>query len=164
MYSTTTQAASGTSTLRFYTGTASAYAPQYAILPQIDVQQHPVNTLQLQFDVRKNSTSYEYFALVVGVMSDPTDVTTFTSVDTLYIRSIDYVNEFVYFNHYQGTGSHIALMAPNYLGVSINGGYVDNISLSPMPSCQRVRNDLTVQSVSTDAVTLTWTPTGTEGN
>ena len=164
VYSTTTQAASGTSTLRFYTGTASAYAPQYAILPQIDVQQHPVNTLQLQFDVRKNSTSYEYFALVVGVMSDPTDVTTFTSVDTLYIRSIDYVNEFVYFNHYQGTGSHIALMAPNYLGVSINGGYVDNISLSPMPSCQRVRNDLTVQSVSTDAVTLTWTPTGTEGN
>ena len=164
VYSTTTQAASGSNTLRFYTGTASAYAPQYAILPQIDVQQHPINTLQLQFDVRKNSTSYDYFALVVGVMTDPADASTFTSVDTLFVRSIDYVNEFVYFNHYQGTGSYIALLAPNYLGVSINGGYVDNVSLSLMPSCQRVRNDVTVQSVATDAVTLTWTPTGTENS
>ena len=164
IYSTTTQAASGLNTLRFYTGTPSAYTAQYAILPQIDVQQHPINTLQLQFDVRKNSTSYEYFALVVGVMTDPTDVTTFTSVDTLFVRSMDYVNEFVYFDHYQGTGSYIALLASDLFGVSYNGGYVDNISLSPMPSCLRVRNDLSVQSVGTDAVTLTWTPTGTEGN
>lgn len=162
IYSTSTLAESGLNTLRFYTGTSTGYASQYAILPEIDVQQHPINTLQLQFDVRKNSTSYDYFALVVGVMSSPTDVTTFEPVDTLVIRSIDYINEFVYFNNYQGSGSYIALMAPNQSGVSYNGGYLDNISLSEMPSCQRVRNDLTAFDITTDAITLTWTPTGPE--
>ena len=163
VYNAASYAASGTNSLRFYTTTASAFTPQYAILPQIDVQQHPINTLQLELDVRKYSTSYDYFALVVGVMTDPTDATTFAPVDTIFATSVDYVNHFIYLNNYQGTGSYVALMASNQSGVNYNGGYVDNIVLSQMSSCLRVQNDLTASNITTDAFTLSWTPTGTEG-
>ena len=123
VYNAASYAASGTNSLRFYTTTATAFTPQYAILPQIDVQQHPINTLQLELDVRKYSTSYDYFALVVGVMTDPANDSTFVPVDTIFATSVDYVNHFIYLDDYQGTGSYIALMASNQAGVNYNGGY-----------------------------------------
>ena len=162
VYNSSSYAASGTNSLRFYSGTASAYAPQYAILPQIDVQQNPINTLQLELDMRKYSTSYTHFSIVVGVMTDPANDSTFVPVDTLYANSTGYENHFVYFNNYQGTGSYIALLASNQAGVNINGGYVDNIVLSVMSNCLRVQNDLAASHITTDAITLSWTPTGTE--
>ncbi len=164
VYNAASYANSGSNSLRFYTGTATTYYPQYAVLPQLDVQQYPVNTLQLELDMRKYSTSYDFFALVVGVMTDPSDDSTFVPVDTLYGNSVEYTNQFVYFTNYQGNGSYIALMAPKQMGISINGGYVDNISLDTRATCLRVQNDLAAHNITTDAVILSWTPIGTESN
>ncbi|MBQ2533750.1 MAG: hypothetical protein II545_08960, partial [Lachnospiraceae bacterium] len=44
--------------MRFYTyTTAGTYDDQTAILPPVDVTTLPINTLQLTFDARQNSTS-----------------------------------------------------------------------------------------------------------
>ena len=154
IYSSATYAASGNNSIRFYTYTTSGtYDDQMAILPQFDVTTNPMNTLQINFDARNNSTYT--FTLVVGVISDPTDKTTFVPVDTIITTSNTYNNYVVPFNQYTGTGSYIAMMALQPTS-SYNSGFVDNVMVEVIPSCPRP-TFLTATSTITDEVTLSWT-------
>ena len=156
IYSSSSYAASGTNALRFYTYTGTTdYGDQYAILPAIDVNTYPLNGLQLTMDVRKNSTSYNEFTLIVGVMSDPTSVYTFIPVDTVVVTSTTYAEKIVYFNNYMGTGTHIALMAPRQTSSTYNTGYVDNIEVNVIPTCPKP-NSLTATAATTNSITLSW--------
>ena len=103
--------------LRFHSQNTTAglttYSDQYAILPMVDMTAHPINTLQLDFNLRRFSTTSTYYVfLVVGVMSSPTDVSTFVPVDTIETTSTTYEPFTVFFNNYTGSGQYIALMAP----------------------------------------------------
>ena len=154
IYTSATMAASGSNSVRFYTySTSGTYDDQMAILPQMDVTAYPMNTLQVSFDARNNSTYT--FTLVVGVISDPTDKTTFVPVDTIITTSNTYNNYVVPFNQYAGTGSYIALMAPKPTS-SYNTGYVDNVLVEVIPTCPRPTY-LTATSTLTDEVILSWT-------
>ena len=156
IYSSSTYAASGTNALRFYTYTGTTdYGDQYAILPAIDVNTYPISGLQLTMDVRKNSTSYNEFTLIVGVMDNPADRNSFVPVDTIVETGTTYVERIVYFNNYTGTGTYIALMAPRQTSSSYNTGYVDNIAVEVIPSCPKP-NGLTATSVSANSITLGW--------
>lgn len=160
IYNSSTYAASGSNSMRFYTGTTSSYAydDEYAVLPSIDATLYPINTLQITMDIRKNSTSYADFTLIVGVMSNPTDANTFVPVDTI-VQSSDTYNEYtVFFSNYTGTGNFIALRAPRFTptNVSYNTGYVDNIVVDLMPSCPAPQN-LTVTAVTNNSIDLAWT-------
>jgi len=154
IYASATYAASGNNSLRFYTYTSTAYDDQIAVLPQIDATSYPVNTLQISMDVRDYSTSYP-FKLVVGVMTDPTNKTTFTPVDTITTAVTSYANFIVTFDNYNGTGEYIALMAPKPTA-NYNYGQVDNVVLEVIPTCPRP-TAFTATPTVTDEVVLSWT-------
>ena len=158
VYSGSSYAASGTNSLRFYTYTGTSdYGNQYAVLPPIDVNYNPINSLQMTLDVRKYSTSYSNFTLIVGVMSDPSSVSTFVPIDTIVQTETTYHTYTVYFNNYTGTGKNIAIYAPTHgmNGISYNSGYVDNIVVEPIPACPPVMN-FSVSNVAGASALLTW--------
>ena len=159
VYNSSSYANSGTNSLRFYTGTTTTYdyGNQYAVLPPIDVNYNPINTLQMTLDVRKNSTSYANFTLIVGVMTDPLSVNTFVPVDTIVQTETAYHTYTVYFSNYTGTGKNIAIYAPTHAmnGVTYNTGYVDNIVVEPIPACPPVMN-FNVSNVAGSSALLTW--------
>ena len=160
IYNSSTYAASGTNAMRFYTYTTSGtYADQIAILPPIDVTVYPMNTLQLSFDARQNSTSYT-FNLVVGVMSDPTNVSTFVPVQTVAVTSTTYSNFLVPLTQYAGTGSYIAIKA-SQPSSGYNYGYVDNIIVDLAPLCERPTNVMASNITATTA-DINWMPGGNE--
>ncbi len=163
IYNSSTYAVSGTNSLRFYSGTSSAYSDQYAILPAVDAVLHPVNTLQLEFDIKKYSTTYATFTMVVGVMTDPNDESTFVGVDTVVVPETTAEHHTTYFNSYTGNGTYIALVGLHaaQTSVTINSGSVDNLSLSVMPNCPPVQ-DVTVSNVSENSADISWTPNGDE--
>ena len=159
VYNSSSYANSGSNSLRFYTGTTTTYdyGNQYAVLPPIDVNYNPINTLQMTLDVRKNSTSYANFTLIVGVMTDPLSVNTFVPVDTIVQTETAYHTYTVYFSNYTGTGKNIAIYAPTHAmnGVTYNTGYVDNIVVEPIPACPPVMN-FSVSNVAGTSALLTW--------
>ena len=157
VYNTTSYAASGSNSMRFYTYTTSGtYDDQMAILPEIDVNTFPMNTLQLSFDARNNSTYT--FTLVIGVISNPADKTTFVPVDTLITNTGSYGTYEFPLNNYTGNGHYIALMAPRPAS-SYNSGYVDNIEVGLIPTCPKPHN-LHAVDVTTNSVELGWTEMG----
>ena len=54
------------------------------ILPPIDATAHPINTLQMSFWVKMNSTTTSG-DIVVGVMTNPLVDSTFVPVDTVSV-------------------------------------------------------------------------------
>jgi len=159
IYSSSTYSASGSNSMRFYSyTTAGTYDDQIAILPAFDPTLYPINTLQLSFDARNNG-SYT-FKLVVGIMSNPADKTTFEPIDTIITTSNAYATYEFPFSQYTGTGNYIAIMAPQPTS-SYNSGYVDNIVVDYIPTCPRPHN-LEVTNITDVTATLSWTAMGTE--
>ena len=158
VYSSATYAASGSNSMRFYTYTSGSttYGDQIAVLPVFDPTLYPVNTLQINFDARVNATSYP-FVLVVGVMSNPFDRTTFVGVDTITTQITTYQSYEIPLSHYTGNGNYIALMAPQ--PTNYNYGYVDNIVVDLIPSCPKPTH-FEVAGLSSNSVDFTWTETG----
>ena len=159
IYSSSTYAASGSNAMRFYTYTTSGtYDDQVAILPIIDVATLPLNTLQLSFDARQNSTSYP-FVLEIGVMTDPTDINTFMVVSTVTSQSTTYANYEIPLNQYTGSGAYIAIKAPQPTS-GYNYGYVDNVVVEAIPSCPKP-TQLQVVNTTNNSIELGWTENGT---
>ena len=167
VYYSSTYAASGSYSLEFYTYTSSAYSDQYAILPSLDTDTYPLNTLQLSFDARRYSTSYP-FCLIVGAMTG-SDVNTFEPIDTMLLNSgSSYENVLIFLSDYNGTGDRLALMAPKAIGNFVSGayyneGFIDNLVLELAPNCPQPTH-LTLDNVTSDAVTLSWQENGTATN
>ena len=157
VYNSSTTANSGLNSLRFYAGTGT-YGSQMAILPEIDITQNALTTLQVSFDARSLNTSYP-FNLVVGILTDPTDITTFSPIDTITTQTATYGNYEVPFSHYTGTGAYIGLFAPQPSS-NMNYGYVDNVRVDLIPTCPKPQN-LTVTNATQNSVTLSWTEMGT---
>ena len=162
IYNSASSAASGSNSMRFYTYiTSGTYDDQIAILPQLDVTALQMNTLEVSFDARALSTSYP-FNIVVGIMTNPANKSTFVPIDTVTTQVTSYHNYEVMFNHYTGTGSYIAIMAPKPT-TGYNYGYVDNIRVDVIPSCPKPTN-LTISNHTSNSVTLTWTENGSATN
>ncbi|MBR5725562.1 MAG: fibronectin type III domain-containing protein [Muribaculaceae bacterium] len=157
IYSSSTYAHSGTKVLRFYAGT-STYGSQMAILPQIDDNVYQVNTLQISFYARALNTSYP-FKLVVGVLTNPTSMGSFTPIDTLDITSTTHTLYEIPLNHYTGTGSYIGILAPQPT-TGMNYGYVDNVTVEPIPTCPKPTS-FTAVATSTNSINLSWNENGT---
>ena len=118
----------------------------------------PINTLQISFDLKK--TAVTEYPFMVGVMTDPNDISTFTAITTV---SCNIKDVFLHFNvplvNYQGSGEYIALVSPN--GVA-SYNYLDNVVVSVLPSCPDPLDATAYASSPTSAV-LNWTSTGATG-
>ena len=72
-----------------------------------------LDSLQMSFWLYKTNTSYAH-RLFVGVMTDPTDRTTFQAVDTVAPSVASSWEEFtVSFHNYTDSGRYIAIMSPD---------------------------------------------------
>jgi hypothetical protein len=140
---------SGNADLYFYS-TTSTYS--LAVLPMVDVNTYPINTLQVSFMMRCYTPSS--VRMVVGLMTDPGDITTFHPIDTVY-NSISGEYEFreVMFNNYDGDAPYVALKMINLSSTTY--AYVDDVTIDFIPSCPRPTH-LTVTDNSMNSVTLSW--------
>ena len=161
---TNTYAHSGLNSIRFYTNLSNTdYGDQYAILPQIDVNTYPINTLQLSFWARQSSNSTSNsFVIIVGVMDNPLDRNTFAAIETITPTDINYNNFTVDLNSYAGTGSYIALKVPRNSSSTSNTGYVDDIEVNIAPVPCAVPTNVTASSIAPTSATISWTPGGSE--
>ena len=161
-YPSSTTPHSGARSLYWYGSTTTGTYADYevVVLPPVDTNDHPIRTLQLSFWARTSSVSYAPVFLV-GVMSDPNNINTFEYVDSVIVDHIttDWNLYEVSFNHYVGEGNYIAVRANR--PTSTWYAYTDDFTLDVLPSCPHVTH-LTVDSVSQNSVSLSWTPGGEE--
>lgn len=92
----------------------------------------------------------------VGVMSDPTDTSTFIPVRTIIPTPDDYASFFkhyiVGFANYDGPHGHNAFKAP--FQAPVNRPYIDDIVLDVQP-CTPI-DDLHVVYTTTDSIVIAW--------
>ncbi len=147
----TTHGHSGTHLL-YFTSTSAA---NLAILPEVDTTVLPISNLQLSF-YPKTFSNGQSMDLIVGVIGDPTDNSTFQPYDTIHVSSSAYDSEphLVMFNEFTGYGNRFALRADNP-STTLMYLCVDDILLEEIPECPKVQQ-LTVTSVSESSVGLSW--------
>ena len=160
VYNSSTYAASGTNSLRFYSYAYSdTYDPQdqYAILPEME----GINALRMKFSARAYSVGSSYDAtFTIGVMTDPADVTTYVVVDTINPATTTYAPFEVKFNNYTGAGKYIAIkmLAGDLVNDDyIHGFYMDNIVVDSIPDCYEPVEVKVLKSTTT-SVQFTFTP------
>lgn len=119
-------------------GTSYAYSEykSWAVMPEME----NVNTLEMTFYLKKASSSYVGDSLVVGVMTDPTDTTTFVEVAAFQPSSTSYQQQYVSFESYVGTGKYIAFVSIPVGQTPSSTKYyspitIDDIKVRPVPTC-----------------------------
>ena len=129
---------------------SSKDTPLYAVLPTFE---DDIAGLQLTFTYRNEGTSDSNGTLIVGYMTDPTDATTFTAVQTCD-RTTTLTEKEVMFTD-APTGSYIAFM---YQGGSSDNYYlsIDNVKVDYIPSCIKPTG-LTVSNVTAHEASISWT-------
>ena len=139
------------------TGTYGTY--QCLVLPGIDIDEIPLNTLQLKFWAKASSSSYNP-VFEVGVMTDPANINTFTTVGTVNVGNSTVWQEYeTFFSGYEGTGRYMAVRA-NYNG-DYWYAYVDDFTIDVLPACPHVAS-ISVDTVATDYIGISWIPAGEE--
>jgi hypothetical protein len=138
--SSSTYAHTGSRGLYWYnTSTTGTYGDyQVIVLPPVDTNLYPTNTLMLRFWAKCESSSYNPDFLV-GVMTDPDDISTFQQVGPIVqVRGTAWAQYEAYFNSYVGEGKYIALRANR--ASSSWYVYADDFTLRQIPACMEVRN------------------------
>ena len=142
---------------------AGAYYSNYQaiVLPPVDVNTDAINSLYLNFWAR-SSTNNDPPILLVGVMTNPNDINTFYTVDSVFIDpAITRWDRYeVSFNNYNGDGQYIAIRADRP-SLGFWSATIDDITLSYEPMCRRVDN-IRFRDVTTDSATVSWTRGGDE--
>ncbi|MBR3436030.1 MAG: fibronectin type III domain-containing protein, partial [Bacteroidales bacterium] len=151
----------GTKGLYWYgtttTGTYGDY--YYVVLPAIDTDAVLMNTMRLSFWAKTSSTSY-HPVMNVGVMTDPTDITTYQNVQDININpgsSTAWAKFTTEFDNFTGNGAYIAIRALR--PTSTWYVYMDDITLDQIPDCPEVTN-MTASNITTESADLNWTETG----
>ena len=168
-----TSVVSGERCLYFYgykpSSATSTNIYSYAALPQIDATLD-VTSLTLGFKAKRYSTTTVYYRSIiyVGVMTDPTDATTFVAVDTINMTPLaanTIETYFVDLANYSGTGKYVAFYCPwidTTTSYSYNYIYIDDVVLDATPTCLPVTN-LTVADATSSSLTLTWVDADNSG-
>jgi len=113
--------------LAFYMGTSQNPALA-AVLPEVDAD-YPLNGYQITFDAcyaNSSSSSMTAGKLGIGIMTDPTDLSTFTLIEEVDITDgfSTFGSHTVMFNNYPGNGQYIAIKDITILGVNVFDGDV----------------------------------------
>ena len=143
-----------------YQGSHSLFFDNYyknlAILPTIDTDLIPVNTLQVSFYAKATDLSYSDAQIIVGLISDIYNINTFVPVDTIELTEQYPIQPYVVmFNHYTGNANRIAFKNNSTDSWAYNAVYLDNLTLEELPNCLPVSN-LTVTGSDMNSATLNW--------
>ena len=161
VYNSSTYAHSGNNCIRFYSYNSSGDSNQYLILPIIDSNAYEVSDLQVSFWVRGNSTSSSYRAdVVVGIMTDIYDESSFIPYDTVLCASTTYSYHEVMFSQWTGANGRITLLFPKPLtSSSYEYGYLDDVTVEPIPDCPQVSN-ITLAGLDSNWLSVSWVENG----
>ena len=108
-----------------------------------------LSTLQATFKLRKANTP---FYLVVGVMVDASDVTSFVPIDTVSPTGVGTWEDFtVSFASYSGTGARIAFLSSG----STNDMYLDNLIVDVPQTCFPPET-VVAQNITTSSAVVVW--------
>ena len=146
----------GAGSLYFYTGTANTY--NMAIMEALDPSLS-INNLQVKFMYRASNASDR---LIVGVMDDISDASTFTPVATIYPyqgSASTWEERVVNFSNYDGTGTNIAFK--NAYTNTSSYAYIDNVVLDLISECNRP-TDVLISNYTSEGGLIDWTPAGNE--
>ena len=122
-----------------------------AILPEVDGQ-YQMKDLQISFWARLESYQTNK-DLTIGVMTDPSNISTFTEVATVTVKDQNFQEYTAFFNSYTGNGRYIAIRFN-----SSTSGYifVDDVTVDVASGC-RIPQELEATVDSDSQATLTWT-------
>jgi hypothetical protein len=135
-------------------GTSSNYVGAYAVMPELYVDS--ISKYQVTFWGRRYSSSYNG-QLIIGIVSDPSDLNTFVTVDTVTMNNTTWEPFSVGMENYEGDflgnlGRNIMFLSE--FGVT-NGVYIADIKVEPIPTCRPIAS-FKVDSVGEDAAVVTW--------
>ncbi|MCQ2297209.1 MAG: fibronectin type III domain-containing protein [Bacteroidales bacterium] len=169
-YPSTTNAISGNSLYWYaYHPSSASTAPTYewASMPLFE---EDLTNLMVSFDIRRYGSVYDYYTseVYVGVMSDPTDISTFDTIRYINLRgeAASSIHHFeIPLSNYDGTGGYITFFSgvPGTFGTSnycYNYFYLDNVMVDYIPTCPQVDFLQLVSASNADSVTVSWTEMG----
>ena len=147
----------------YYSSTASKAALKpYIILPELSGV--AAKDLTLSFWGWTDNTKITYCKeLKIGVMTDPTNVSTLTEVASVTLDTLKVAQYFfVPLSAYTGTGKYIVLYMDNQTNYT-SKFFVDNLSITLSASPQRV-TDVETTTVTTTSATIEWKENGNATN
>ena len=129
----------------------------YAILPAIA----NLDECQISFYAMSPEEWYPTGAFSVGIMSDPTDPSTFVTIKT-FDCTYEWMEYKAYFDHYTGNGTHIAIkLDGDYPGMLL----LDDVSVEPIEANACFDVDALVPAyVGMNSAVVSWTAHGNESN
>ena len=141
--------------LYFYMTTYNSGTYSYASAPAIDPSVN-ISDLSVKFFMKRSNSSVN---ATLGVMSDPTDTTTFTAIQNISLGT-DWEDVEIPLNNVTATGRYIAIKCerdPN--GSSTSGNiYLDDFSIYYTPACPRIVTvNVDENTILSDGATVTWT-------
>lgn len=127
---------------------------ELAILPEFE----SLYDKSVVFDVKDNGTYYNGDVLYtevleVGVMTDPTNQATFTTVQTFSGMNATWVEKIVDLSTYSGSGYYIAFRCHNTQANTNGTLYIDNLYVLVTPSCPRLTG-VTVDNITGNDATV----------
>ena len=158
--SSSTYCHTGSRGLYWYnTTTAGTYGDyQCLVLPGVNTDETPINTLMLKFWAKASSTTY-HPEFEVGVMSDPNDINTFTTLATVNVEGTTWTEYEAFLAGDTGSGNFVAIRALRQTASWY--AYVDDFTLDFLPACPHVAS-ITLDSTTNDYIHVSWVPSGNE--
>ncbi len=150
---TATNAHNGSNSLDFWRG--SATGDLIAVLPLVDAA-YSLSDYEFTFWAQGNGN-----AVMIGIMTDPDDASTFTQQGETINPTSTYTQYTVRFNEYTGSGKYVAIK--NNLTVASAYTYIDDIEVNHLPACLEP-SDPTVSEITNHTAKLTWTGTSASYN
>ena len=148
-YVNATYTYSGNRALYLYNGGTGYYA--IGIMPRL-ADAIAMDSLRISFQSRGTSVNA---LMEVGVMSDPSDAGSFTSLAVIRPTSTtDWESQEIITRHYAGSGHYIAFRMPMGVSSSI---YLDDITVDYLPECMHVTN-LHVVDLDSSTARVVWNP------
>ncbi len=139
----------------YVSGTSTVNVGAYAIMPALDVDS--ITKYQVNFWGRGSSTATSHSQIIVGVITDPSDLNTFVPVDTLNLSHSAWDPFSVGFEKYDG--DYMGEMGTNIMFLSdfgvTNYAYISEISVELIPLCRPV-SSFTVDSVGENSAVVSW--------
>ena len=135
---------SGSNYLRLYAFGANGTSDQYAILPEMENTEGKQITLWAKAYNSGNTFK-------IGMMSDPTDATTFEVIGEKTLTTSYEECSFIL-----GSGNYVAFLMEAPTSSTTIGIYIDDITIADVPACMKP-SDLAFVSATTTSATLSWT-------
>ncbi len=146
-YTQSSDAFSDPNTLYLYSGSAS----NMAVVSLPPVSNLADGTHRLSFKARGNFTAGAN--IEVGYLSDPTDASSFSPLETVTVNSLDYVT----YNVDPGQIAGAQVLAFRHTGSPAYSVLIDDVSWQLLPSCD-IPVNITVSNITVNSAQLDWNP------